>query len=177
VWLHNVASDISCSQSQFHLIFGYVVSRIKHHRSTKDEVKPRARTQYITCRVDSITLQVIFHAPNVCFTSSLDMLFVVSSVTKVPKMKWNRQWELDILCAKGMALRGKWYFMLTMSVSPHLWICCLAYPASHNYQRWGESDSDNWIYDHVLSGRHYATSNISCSQCRFHLIFHFWYKY
>jgi hypothetical protein len=62
----------------------FVVKRIKCHRSTKDEVKPTARTQY---HLLSGRRQVIFHAHNAGFTSSLDMLFGVSSVTEVPMMR------------------------------------------------------------------------------------------
>jgi hypothetical protein len=51
--------------------------------------------------------QVIFHAHNVGFTSSLDMMFVVSSVTEVPKTRKNRQQELNISLAMWAALRGK----------------------------------------------------------------------
>jgi hypothetical protein len=64
------ASDISCSQCRFHLIFVYVVWRIQRHRSTTDEVKVTARTRYITCGVDGIMWQVIIHAHNGGFTSS-----------------------------------------------------------------------------------------------------------
>jgi hypothetical protein len=123
---HYAASDIACWQCRFHLIFGYVVWCIKRHRSSKDDVKSTARTRYITCRLDGITRQVIFHVHNVGRTSSLDMLLSISSITEVLKMTWNRQRELNISLAEWTALHGKWYFMLTMSVLPHLWICCLS---------------------------------------------------
>jgi hypothetical protein len=69
------------------MLFGYVVCPIKRHRKSKDEVKPAAATRFIMCRVDGITHQVIFHAHNVGFTSSLDMLFVLSSVREVAKTR------------------------------------------------------------------------------------------